>query len=196
MLFPDPDVRAGRHRSDRLPHSRDTGKGHECIPFVTASSAVVQIQVLTVLCIFLSLSPPFSHLSLLLLLMLFSFPLAICFFTPLHLGLCVTVFYLPHSLHLFFPLSLTPALPSSLHRPLPLIPSSNSCRPSTFLSMLPRGCPWPLTPPACLTRDWLWEAALGCWPCPGPLGPSWPLKTNEPIWRPWRQPPQPSTTEV
>lgn len=96
----------------------------------------------------------------------------------------------------FFPLSLTPALPSSLHRPLPLIPSSNSCRPSTFLSMLPRGCPWPLTPPACLTRDWLWEAALGCWPCPGPLGPSWPLKTNEPIWRPWRQPPQPSTTEV
>lgn len=59
VLFPNPAVRAGRHHSDTLPHCRDTGKGHECIPFVTASSAVVQIQVLTVLCIFLSPSLPF-----------------------------------------------------------------------------------------------------------------------------------------
>ncbi len=164
------------------------GTGHEFIPFVT----LVQIQVLTVLCVcffpipFLSsLSPP-PHALLI--------SSDYLFLHSTSISASVSLFYLPHSLHLF-PLSICPPA-SSLHRPLPLVPSSNSCRPSTFPSMLPRGCPWPLTPLACLTRDWLWGAALGCWPFPGPSGPSWPLKMSEPILRLWQQRPQPNTTEV
>ncbi len=158
---PNPSGRAGRLQCDGLPHSRDTGNG-SWIHSLCNSGADPSLNCVV---FFLSLSLS-SHLSLLLF-MLFSFPLAICFFTPLpSRPLCHSL--LSPTLSSSFFLSIWPPL---LHF-IPPSSSSNSCRPSTFPSMLPRGWPWSLTPPACLTQEWLWGVALGCWPFPGPSGPS------------------------
>lgn len=156
---------------------RTLGKGHECIPFVTAylgCGADPSLNCVVCLSLSLSLTPS-------------------CSFHFLWLSVSP-----PHSnLRLSF-ISSSPFIFSlwSLHPPLPLLPSSNSCKPIIFPSMQLKAYPWALIHPVCLTQVWLWGAALGFWPFPGHLGPSWPPKTREPTWRPWRRPPQLNITEV
>lgn len=150
---PDPPVRAGQHHFDTRSLTLGAlGRGHECIPFVTASSSVVRFQVLTVLCIFFFLSPsPFPLISLSSSSCSFHFLWLSVSSLHFHLGLYVALFYLPHSLHLFPP-SLWP--PPFLHRSIVLFlsfPLATAAGPAPF----PACCPgaaygpsplWPASP--------------------------------------------------
>ncbi len=162
---PNPSGRAGRLQCDGLPHSRDTGNG-SWMHSLCNSGADPSLNGV----VFFSLSIPFlSSLS--------PPPHALfissgyLFLHSTSISASVPLSFISHTLFIFFS-SLSDPPPPSLHPSIVLFLSSNSCRPSTFPSMLPRGWPWSLTPPACLTQEWLWGAALGCWPFPGPLGPS------------------------